>query len=115
MKNRSRLDIVAAILDIAESGAGKTEIMYQAFLSFPQLQEYLEILQSRGLLGYTADKKRYHTTKEGKKFLQGYKEIGRFLMPKSNKLTTPEINELRQRKHVVVGESRAEGEIPVIK
>ncbi|AIF85519.1 putative transcriptional regulator [Candidatus Nitrososphaera evergladensis SR1] len=114
MKNRSRLDIAAAVLDIAESGARKTEIMYQAFLSFPQLEEYLEILQSRGMLEYTAGKKRYNTTKEGKKFLQGYKEVGRFLMPQSNKLTTPEINELRQRKDMV-GQWKAGEEVTITK
>jgi predicted transcriptional regulator len=41
---RSREDIVAAILDIAKHGAIKTRIMYRAFLSYPQLKEYLGML-----------------------------------------------------------------------
>ena len=90
MKNRSRLDIAAAILDVAndKDGALKTELMYRAFLSFPQINEYLEILLSRGLLKYTADRKNYHVTDLGKRFLDGYKDIGRVLMPKSSMLTT---------------------------
>lgn len=91
MKNRSRLDIVAAILDIAATreGAGKTLIMYKAFLSYPQLNEYLEILLSRHLLKYLPNAKKYCTTEEGKRFLIGYEQIGCLLMPKSSKIARP--------------------------
>ena len=43
MKNRSRTEIVAMILDSANGGATKTKIMYSAFLSFDQLTEYLSL------------------------------------------------------------------------
>ncbi|HXG06389.1 MAG TPA: winged helix-turn-helix domain-containing protein [Nitrososphaera sp.] len=48
MKQGSRTDIAAAILGIAVDGAIKTETMYRAFLSFPQLKEYLTVLEDRG-------------------------------------------------------------------
>ena len=47
MKYRSRTDIAAAILEIALDGSIKTKITYRAFLSFPQLKEYLSVLEER--------------------------------------------------------------------
>jgi predicted transcriptional regulator len=52
MKYRSRTDIAAAILEIALDGSIKTKITYRAFLSFPQLKEYLSVLEERELLEY---------------------------------------------------------------
>ncbi|AIF84374.1 putative transcriptional regulator [Candidatus Nitrososphaera evergladensis SR1] len=86
MKNRSRLDIAATILDIAQDGAIKTRIMYEAFLSFPQVKEYLGLLQANGALEYAPDENKYYTTPRGRSFLLGYKEIGRLLSPKSSRL-----------------------------
>ena len=81
MKYRSRMDIAAAILEIAQGGAIKTRIMYKAFLSFPQLKEYLELLQDGGLLDYVAEEKEYHATERGKRFLKMYKEVGQAILP----------------------------------
>jgi len=50
MKYRNRTDIAALILDAADGGAGKTKIMYRAFLSYAQLKEYLDILLENDLL-----------------------------------------------------------------
>ena len=45
MGNRSRTEIVAMILDAANKGGEtKTKIMYFAFLSYNQLNEYLSLL-----------------------------------------------------------------------
>ena len=44
MKYRSRTEIVSMILDSANGGATKTKIMYNAFLSYNQLKEYLSVL-----------------------------------------------------------------------
>ena len=41
MKNRSRTEIAANILESANGGATKTKIMYKSFLSYSQLKEYL--------------------------------------------------------------------------
>lgn len=82
MKNRSRLDISAKILEVAQVGAIKTRIMYDSFLSFPQLSEYLEFLEQQGALDYVESERKYYTTKRGMDFLRGYREIGQLISPK---------------------------------
>ena len=78
MKQRSSIDIMGEILDVANesSGIGKTKIMYKAFLSYSQLKEYLPILTERGLLSFDADSQTFRTTKKGLKFLDTYSRIG---------------------------------------
>lgn len=80
------MDISAAILEIAKGGAIKTRIMYSAFLSFPQLKEYLGLLTDQGLLERDEEKKMYNTTDKGRRFLNIYKEVDG-LVPKENMLT----------------------------
>ena len=86
MKYRSRMDIAAAILEIAQDGAIKTRIMYSAFLSFPQLKEYLGLLTNQGLIEYIKDERLFHTTEKGKKFTKMYHEVDS-MVPKENMLT----------------------------
>ena len=81
MKYRSRTDIAAAILEIALEGAIKTKIMYKAFLSFPQLKDYLSVLHERGLLDYVEAEHEYRTTERGKDFLKMYKDVGQIIFP----------------------------------
>jgi predicted transcriptional regulator len=81
VKYRSRTDIAAAILEIALDGAIKTKIMYKAFLSFPQLKEYLAVLEEKGLLEHIAIDREYRTTDKGKQFLKMYKDVGQMIFP----------------------------------
>lgn len=81
MKYRSRTDIAAAILEIALDGSIKTRIMYKAFLSFPQLKEYLAVLEAKGLLEHIAIDREYRTTDKGKQFLKIYKDVGHMIFP----------------------------------
>lgn len=81
MKYRSRTDIAAAILEIALDGSIKTRIMYKAFLSFPQLKEYLAVLEQKGLLEHIAIDREYRTTDKGKQFLKMYKDVGHMIFP----------------------------------
>jgi predicted transcriptional regulator len=85
VKYRSRTDIAAAILEIALGGAIKTKIMYKAFLSFPQLKEYLGVLMAKGLLEHIATDQEYRTTDKGKQFLKMYKDVGHMIFPASAK------------------------------
>jgi predicted transcriptional regulator len=85
VKYRSRMDIVADMLEIAQDGAIKTRIMYRGFLSFPQLKDYLVLLTDSGLLDYTIDDRKYHTTERGRRFLKIYGEVGHAIAPKQNK------------------------------
>ena len=48
-KRRDHLDIIAEMLEVARDGALKTKIMYEANLSFAQLNEYLSFLLEIGL------------------------------------------------------------------
>jgi predicted transcriptional regulator len=68
-KNRGRLDIVREILDIASVKSRKTRIMYQANLSFVQVERYLQSLLENGLIEFF-DGAFYLTTPNGKEFLQ---------------------------------------------
>ena len=87
MKYRSRLDIAANILQIASEGARKTEILYKAFLSYPQLREYMDALMASELVRYTGDKEKiYYTTEKGMRLLNMYKEIDG-MIPQENNLT----------------------------
>ena len=54
MGNRSRTEIVAMILYVANEGGveTKTKIMYFAFLSYNQLKEYLSVLVENNLIEY---------------------------------------------------------------
>lgn len=72
MKYRSRIEIATRILRVAEEGAIKTKIAYQALLSFKQQQEYIPLLISSGLLKYVQHEKMYFTTEKGKEFLRMY-------------------------------------------
>jgi len=47
---RSNIEIIADMLKVGENGAGKTEIMYSANMSYSQLQKYLAFLLSHELI-----------------------------------------------------------------
>jgi len=47
---RSNIEIVADMLRVGANGAGKTEIMYSANMSYSQIQRYLSFLISHGFI-----------------------------------------------------------------
>jgi len=49
-KRRSNIEIIADMLRVGENGAGKTEIMYTANMSFSQIQRYLSYLVDQGFV-----------------------------------------------------------------
>ena len=49
-RRRSNVEIIADMLRVGENGAGKTEIMYSANMSYSQIQKYLPFLVSRGFI-----------------------------------------------------------------
>ena len=75
MKYRSRFDIVGAMLHAAVGGATKTRLMYEAFLSHAQVDEYLGFLLGKRLIALAQDKKHYHPTEKGLRFLAKFAEI----------------------------------------
>jgi predicted transcriptional regulator len=71
---RDRLDIIADILEVANRNAKKTQIMYQANLSYKVLQKYLTEMAKATLLEFQESKQNYLVTQKGKEFMQTYRE-----------------------------------------
>jgi predicted transcriptional regulator len=49
-RRRSNIEIIADMLRVGENGAGKTEIMYTANMSYNQIQKYLNYLVNQGFI-----------------------------------------------------------------
>jgi predicted transcriptional regulator len=49
-KRRSNIQIIRDMLKVGENGAGKTEIMYSANMSYTQIQKYLSFLVNHGFI-----------------------------------------------------------------
>ncbi len=79
MGNRSRTEIVSSILDAANGGTTKTKIMYIAFLSYNQLNEYLSIMIENNLIEYLDGTKTFKTTEKGLNYLKMHNEMGELL------------------------------------
>src|SRR5271170_4228785 len=75
MKYRSRTDIIAMILQASMNGATKTRLMYSAYLSYAQVQEYLRYLTERRLISFEEGTHAYTLTEQGLHFLRVYDEI----------------------------------------
>ena len=78
-KHRSRLKILANILTVISSNDGtkKTQIMYQAYLSYKLLTQYLTDVIEAGLV-ICGEEKCYKLTPKGEKFLAIFDEYSRF-------------------------------------
>ena len=74
---RSRLDIIADILNVASRDAKKTQIMYQANLSFKVLQKYLAEVVGASLVRFADEKHCYEVTDKGRRFLEAYEQYSR--------------------------------------
>lgn len=71
MKYRTRLQIVAEILEIVKAGARKTHIMYRANLSYRLLCQYLDDVLKCKLVNI-GDEDHYFVSPNGMKFLQRF-------------------------------------------
>ena len=79
MRYRSRTDITAMILDTANEETTKTKIMYNAFLSYNQLKDYLSILIQNNLLEYLEGTRTFKTTEKGLNLLKIHNEMAELL------------------------------------
>jgi predicted transcriptional regulator len=70
-KNRCSLDIVRDVLSITLVKVRKTRVMYQANLSYVQLERYLKVLLDGGLMECDGDSC-YLITQKGREFLQTF-------------------------------------------
>lgn len=81
---RSNIEIIGEMLKVGENGAGKTKIMYNANLSYTQIQKYLGFLLSEGFI----DKMQlgnpsvtYRVTENGQKLLESINSLLKLLEP----------------------------------
>lgn len=58
--------------------------MYDAFLTYSQLKEYLIILVENGLLEHDEVRRTYKTTEKGLKFLNMYEQMEELMMTETN-------------------------------
>jgi len=69
MKTRNTDQTITSILCAAVDGITKTKIMYKAFITYDQLNDYLSLLVEKGLIEYTEGERLYRTTPKGVDFL----------------------------------------------
>jgi predicted transcriptional regulator len=74
---RDRLDIIADILNVVSREAKKTQIMYQANLSYKVLQRYLTEIVDASLVSFEDTNQLYLLTGKGHEYLDAYKEYTR--------------------------------------
>jgi len=80
MKYRSRLAIASTILQVARAGnATKTRLMYGSFLSFAQINEYLNFLLANTLITRSEETHIYALTEKGMRFLRIYDEMAELI------------------------------------
>lgn len=89
MTYRRKLDIIADMLLGASSGAKKTQIMYQANLSYRLLTKYLDVVRKAYLLSFERKQRRYVLTSKGQQFLEVYKEYA-----KGNRVVERRLNDV---------------------
>ncbi len=73
MVRRSRVEILAYILEAAIGGSNKTKIVYSTNINFKVLNENLELLIDRKFIEVFG--KQFITTKLGMEFLEIYKKM----------------------------------------
>lgn len=74
---RGRLDIIADILNVASRNPKKTQIMYQANLSYKVMQRYLAEISDAQLIAFENEKQCYSLTSKGKEFLEAYEKYAK--------------------------------------
>ena len=74
---RDRFAIIADILEAVSKNAKKTQIMYQANLSYRVLQKYLVDVTNASLIYYIPEKHCYELTDRGQEFIEIYKQYCR--------------------------------------
>ena len=97
MRNyRDRFDIIADILQIAKRNPKKTQIMYQANLSYKVFKKYLNELLKANLILYIDPERCYALTNKGKEFLVFYSEYYQ-----ANIIVNKKLEDVQNRKEIL--------------
>jgi predicted transcriptional regulator len=84
---RDRLDIIADILNVVSREAKKTQIMYQANLSYKVLQRYLAEIVDASLIAFEDVNQRYFLTDKGHEYLNAYRDYSKCSKTMEKRLT----------------------------
>jgi predicted transcriptional regulator len=89
MQYRDRTEIIRQILEVANDAVNitRTKLMYNAFLSYNQLKDYLTLLIKRDLLSYDSITQTYKITEKGLRLLEFYNELDDIMKKKSQQQT----------------------------
>ncbi len=88
--NRSRIEVVALILQAAIEGRTAKRMLNKVFPSLMLLEEYLVVLQENRLLDYRLNEQIYITTRKGINFLRLYSQLNEAIaMNGGNENTRP--------------------------
>jgi predicted transcriptional regulator len=84
MTYRSKTDIIAVILKSASinGGAVKSKIMYEGFLAWAQVQEYLSLLLKNDLIKYQERGRTFIITEKGRRFLNVHNDLNKLMTAK---------------------------------
>ena len=74
------------ILQSSMNGATKTRLMYSAYLSYAQVQEYLQYLAEKRLISFDEETHAYKLTEQGLHFLRVYEEISEIVSLKNGEI-----------------------------
>src|SRR5918911_4146249 len=94
MRYRSRIEIIAKILQAVNGSGGitQTQIMYKALLGYAQMKQYLLRLAENALLQYDNTTRTFNITEKGIRFLN--------ICSKINQTESPAVNGQRQEEFV---------------
>ena len=86
MKYRSRIEIIAQILQAVNGSGGitQTQIMYKALLGYAQMKQYLLRLAENALLQYDNTTRTFNITEKGIRFLNICSKINQTQSPAVN-------------------------------
>lgn len=93
---RSKLDIIADMLLVVSRRAKKTQIMYQANLSYNVLTKYLTEVIDACLINFERNEQCYVLTSKGRRFLEKYKEYSRH-----NKHVEKQLNDVQEKRKLL--------------
>ncbi len=87
MKNRCRNELITSMLEVISRGKGstsRTKIMYGAYISHMQLNEYLAFLLKNNLISYQEEQKKtkrgdFTITEKGTHFLKIHSQINEMI------------------------------------
>ena len=82
LKYRSRGEILSNILRVVASNkATKTRLMYGAYLSYTQIEEYMGFILQQGLISQVSDTNLYQLTEKGMQDLNLSDEMSQLVTP----------------------------------